>query len=108
MLQGTTDDERSVGLRVFHQDPYLLTAIPIAATVQQMLSAPKPGVWTQAAFVEPRPFFENLERMGLKVELEGEVADGNRSTANKEMSQTAGRRPHEERAMPRATRRRGG
>ncbi len=68
MLQGTTDEERSVGLRVFHPDPYWLTAVPVAATAQQMLSAPKPGVWTQAAFVEPRLFFESLERMGLKVE----------------------------------------
>ena len=75
MLQGTTDDGRSVGLRVFHPDPYSLTAIPVVATARQMLSAPRPGVWTQASFVEPRPFFENLEKMGLKVELEGEASE---------------------------------
>lgn len=56
-----------VRLRVAHADPYLLTAIPAVAAIRQMLQEPRPGVWTQAAFVNPEPFFQHLQEMGVEV-----------------------------------------
>ncbi|MBT8477837.1 MAG: KR domain-containing protein [Gemmatimonadetes bacterium] len=70
-LEGTARDGRQINLRVSHRDPYALTAISAAAAVRQLLAAPRPGVWTQAAFVQPRPFFESMQEMGAKIELTG-------------------------------------
>lgn len=61
-------DGSPVRLRVSHADPYVLTAAPAVATIRQMLSHPKPGVWTQAGFVEPQSFFESLQEWGIKVD----------------------------------------
>ncbi len=44
---------------------------PAAAAVRQLLAAPRPGVWTQAAFVRPRPFFESMQALGVTIELNG-------------------------------------
>ena len=71
MLHGMTRDGRQINLRVSHRDAYALTAIPAAATVRQLLAAPRPGVWTQAAFVQPRPFFESMQELGVSIELNG-------------------------------------
>lgn len=67
------EGERAAGspvvrLRVAHADPYLLTAIPAVAAIQQMVREPRPGVWTQAAFVDPVPFFQRLQEMGVEVD----------------------------------------
>jgi saccharopine dehydrogenase (NAD+, L-lysine-forming) len=60
---------RTVSIRVSHDDGYDLTAIPIAACVEQLLDgARRPGVFTQAAFVEPRAFLRRLEVLGVTVE----------------------------------------
>lgn len=69
------DGERADGagpvkMTVSHDDPYFLTAVPVVATIQQVLTDPKPGVWTQAAFVEPDGFFESLQGMGLRVDTQ--------------------------------------
>jgi saccharopine dehydrogenase (NAD+, L-lysine-forming) len=71
LLQGMTRDGRQISLRVSHHDAYALTAIPAAAAVRQLLAAPRPGVWTQAAFVRPRPFFESMQALGVTIELNG-------------------------------------
>jgi len=38
------------------------------AAIRQMLREPRPGVWTQAAFVKPDPFFQHLQEMGVEVD----------------------------------------
>ena len=72
VLRALTRDGRQIALRVSHPDAYALTAIPAVAAVRQLLTAPKPGVWTQAAFVKPRPFFQNIQTLGVSVKLEGQ------------------------------------
>jgi len=63
-------DGEPVRMRVWHDDPYVLTAAPAVATIRQMASDPRPGVWTQAAFVEPVRFFEDVNQMGVAVGLD--------------------------------------
>ncbi len=58
----------NVRLVVSHEDPYFITAAPVVETIRQMLSAPKPGVWTQGMFVEPVAFFDSLQQMGIDVD----------------------------------------
>lgn len=68
-LQGTrAGDGSPVEMVVSHPDPYVLTAVPVVATIRQMLDAPKPGVWTQAGFVDPGPFFRDVAAMGVSVD----------------------------------------
>ena len=56
-------------MRLSHVDPYLLTAIPTVACLLQFLSQPhRPGVFFQANFVEPNQFFNDLQRLGIKIE----------------------------------------
>jgi saccharopine dehydrogenase (NAD+, L-lysine-forming) len=61
---------RQVVIRVSHPDPYALTAIPVVACVEQLLDGPRrPGVWTQASFVEPALFLRRLESLGVDVRV---------------------------------------
>ena len=64
------DNAGFVKMTVSHDDPYFLTAVPVVATIQQVLTDPKPGTWTQATFVEPNTFFARLQSMGLRVRSE--------------------------------------
>jgi saccharopine dehydrogenase (NAD+, L-lysine-forming) len=60
---------REITIRVSHDDGYDLTAFPIVACVEQLLDgARRPGVFTQAAFVEPRALLRRLEVLGVTVE----------------------------------------
>ena len=61
-------DSEPIRIRVSHPDPYVLTAVPVVAAIYQMLTSPRPGVWTQAGFIEPVSFFEQIERMGVVLE----------------------------------------
>ncbi len=76
-LEGSDASGRTVSLRMAHEDPYELTAIPVAACVAQYADGPRrPGLWTQAAYVEPARFLRDVAFMGVQVELrlDGEVS----------------------------------
>jgi len=57
-------------LAVSHPDGYELTAVPVAACLLQWLdgSARKPGLWMMGHLAEPLRLFEDMQRMGVKVE----------------------------------------
>jgi saccharopine dehydrogenase (NAD+, L-lysine-forming) len=59
----------SHGLILSHADGYVFTAIPVVATILQYLdgSDRKPGLWTQAHFVEPKRMLEDMQRRGIAV-----------------------------------------
>lgn len=58
-------------LKIEHHDGYLLTALPVVACLLQYLSGSirKPGLWMQGNIVEPKQFFKDLQRMGVRVEI---------------------------------------
>ncbi len=61
---------KTVRMMVSHDDPYFITAAPVVETIRQVLSAPKPGVWTQGMFVEPEIFFDKLKQKGIDVDIQ--------------------------------------
>ncbi len=65
-------DGQSARLRlaVSHPDGYEMTAVPVAACLLQWLdgSARKPGLWMMGHLAEPLRLFEDMQRMGVKVE----------------------------------------
>ena len=63
------DSGKTVSMVISHDDPYFITAVPVVETIRQIFSSPKPGVWTQGMFVEPETFFDNLQQMGVDVEI---------------------------------------
>jgi len=65
----------SMRVTVFHPDGYLLTAAPMAACLLQMLdgSARQPGLHFQALAVDPQRMLDDLQRMGVSVEVLGPV-----------------------------------
>ncbi len=67
-----TGGERRLSVSVRHEDGYLLTAVPVAACLKQMLGGGRrAGLWHQGWLVEPEPFFEELRRRGVTVEVGG-------------------------------------
>ncbi len=58
---------------ISHPDGYLFTAIPVAACMLQYLdgSITKPGLWLQANIVEPNRFLNDMQRMGISVNIVG-------------------------------------
>ncbi len=54
---------------VFHEDGYVITAVPAAACLLQLLdgSARRPGLHLQAHIVEPNRFLNDLQALGLTV-----------------------------------------
>ena len=61
----------SLRMKVQHEDGYEITVIPVVACLRQCLSGYiKPGLHLQAWAVEPNQFFDDLQRLGIKVKAE--------------------------------------
>ena len=99
--------DKAVNVSIYHEDGYMLTAIPVVACLLQYLdgSLRKPGLWTQANIVEPNRLIADMERIGVDVHIEGDYAYINTSVneetreiskleivdiSNKEAPETAG------------------
>ena len=56
-------------LNIAHPDPYMMTAIPVVATIKQYLQAPmaRPGLWFQGQYVEPVRFMRDLATLGAEM-----------------------------------------
>jgi len=69
---GQRDDKaKTIDLTLYHQDAYMFTAIPVAACLLQYLdgSIQKIGLWTQANIVEPNRLMNDMERMGVHIQI---------------------------------------
>ena len=62
---------KAVNVIISHPDGYLFTAIPVAACLLQVLDGTigKPGLWLQAQIVEPNRFMQDMQRMGISVQM---------------------------------------
>jgi hypothetical protein len=55
-------------LRLFHEDPYELTAEAIVSCLEQYQSRERrPGLWSQAHFVDTQLFFASLRDKGAQI-----------------------------------------
>ena len=70
--------DTAVDVSIYHEDGYMLTAIPVVACILQYLdgSLRKPGLWTQANIVEPNRLMTDMERLGVDVRVEGDINAG--------------------------------
>lgn len=61
--------QKKWSLRMEHQDPSFITAVPVVAFLKQYLSGEtdQPGLWLQAMAAEPRRMIQDMGRMGLKM-----------------------------------------
>lgn len=59
-------------VKIAHEDGYYLTAAPVVATLLQVLDGTigEPGLWWQANVVQPDRLMDDLQRMGVTVEVE--------------------------------------
>lgn len=61
----------TVRIKLSHEDGYVLTAVPVVACLLQYLEGyiRRPGLWFQANIVESQRMLQDMERMGIKVEI---------------------------------------
>jgi saccharopine dehydrogenase (NAD+, L-lysine-forming) len=59
-----------IEIRITYADPYELTVLPVVACLKQIAAnGAKPGLWRQALFVEPLFFWQEMQRLGVKVRI---------------------------------------
>jgi saccharopine dehydrogenase (NAD+, L-lysine-forming) len=60
---------QAMEMQLSHPNGYVLTAVPVVACLMQYLDADmrKSGLWYQAQFVEPKQFFNDMQKMGVDV-----------------------------------------
>jgi saccharopine dehydrogenase (NAD+, L-lysine-forming) len=60
---------KALDLTLYHPDGYVFTAVPVVATLLQLLdgSARKPGLHLQAHIVEPQRLMRDLARLGIEI-----------------------------------------
>jgi short subunit dehydrogenase-like uncharacterized protein len=63
---------KSIKVAISHPDGYMFTAIPVAACMLQYMdgSINAPGLWLQANIVEPNRFMQDMQRMGIAVQMD--------------------------------------
>lgn len=68
---------KGVSVAMYHEDGYMLTAIPVVACLLQYLDGTlrKPGLWTQANIVEPNQLIADMERLGVDIHIVGDMSD---------------------------------
>ena len=68
--------ERTAAMTLFHEDGYAMTAVPVAATLLQLLdgSARRPGLHLQAHLVAPARLLRDIGHMGIGISFEGNDA----------------------------------
>ena len=61
---------QSLELVLSHDDGYVFTAVPVVATILQVLdgSIRKPGLFTQGELVQPERLINDMQRMGIAVQ----------------------------------------
>ena len=76
--QENTFQNVNIQISVFHEDEYILTAVPTVACLLQIIddSVRKPGLHYQAHIVEPNRFFADMKRMGLDINVTVQKVDG--------------------------------
>ena len=69
--EGKSSGESSaLQLRLAAPDPYDLTALPVISCLSQFFQGRKiAGIHTQAEYVDPLPFFLEMEKMGAELQL---------------------------------------
>lgn len=63
--------------RLFHEDGYVFTAVPVVATIFQWLDgeARRPGLWCQAHIVNPERLLRDMAGMGIDIDINENIPE---------------------------------